>query len=119
MTAHIILVVEDDDFQRRQMVRLLKADGYDVLQASDGDEAVRILDQQSLSLVLTDRRMPGINGDSLLEYIRTNHSRIPVIVVTAYPEGMEKLTPDALLIKPFTLNQLREQVQRLTQQESA
>jgi len=119
MPVPTILIVEDDNFQRRQMVRLLKAEGYNVLQASDGDEAVRMLEQEGLSLVLTDRKMPGIDGDTLLEYMKTNHAEIPVIVVTAYPEGMENLTADALLVKPFTLNQLKEQVKRLTREQPA
>ena len=119
MREHTILVVEDDDFQRRQMVRSLRTAGYDVLQASAGDEAIRILDEQELTLVLTDRRMPGIDGDSLLKYIRAKHAQVPVVIVTAYPEGMESLRPDALLVKPFSLDQLREQVRHLTDRESA
>ena len=119
MPGHIILIVEDDEFQRRQMVRLLTADGYRVLQASDGHEAIRILDKQKLDLVLTDRKMPGLNGDSLFEYIRTNHSQVPVVVVTAYPEGMNDLRPDAILVKPFNLDQLREQVRNLIERPDA
>jgi len=115
MPEHTILVVEDDEFQRRQIVRLLTADGYTVLQASAGDEAIRIIGEQSLNLVLTDRKMPGMDGDSVFRYVRTHHSHIPVVIVTAYPDGIESLEPDGLLVKPFMLDQLREQVRRLTE----
>lgn len=110
----ILLIVEDDDVQRRQMSRLLKAEGYEVSQASTGDEAIQKLGEKKFDLVLTDRRMPGVDGVSLLNHIRTNHPRIPVAIVTAYPEDLEELKPDALLVKPFGSEQLTELVRHLT-----
>ena len=108
-----ILVVEDDTVQMRQVVRLLKAEGYSLSQASSGEEAVRILDEMTVNLVLTDRKMPAMDGDSLLDYVRTNHPGTPVAIITAYPEGVEGLKPDGLLEKPFRWHQLKELVERL------
>jgi len=108
-----ILVVEDDAVQMRQMVRMLEDEGYRLSRASCGTEAIRILEERSIDLVLTDRRMPNLNGDSLVDYIRRNHSTIPVAVITAYPEGVEELNPDGVLEKPFKGGQLLELVQGL------
>lgn len=110
----VLLIVEDDDVQRRQMSRLLKAEGYEVSQASAGDEAIRMLSEQKIDLVLTDRRMPGVGGVELLNHIRANYPRIPVAIVTAYPEDLENLKPNAILVKPFGSEQLTELVRHLT-----
>ena len=113
MTESFILVVEDDDVQRRQMARALAANDYNVIQASGGHEAVRLLAEQEVYLVLTDRKMPGMDGLSLLNHIRTHYSKIPVAVVTAYPEGMDDFEPEALLEKPFKMDALIEMVRTL------
>jgi CheY-like chemotaxis protein len=101
------------------MYRLLSGEGYEVSQASTGDEAIQMLGEQKFDLVLSDRRMPGADGVSLLNHIRTNYPNIPVAIVTAYPEGMEDLKPDALLVKPFGSQELTELVRRLTEEHSA
>ena len=119
MPKQMILLVEDDVVQMRQMARVLKAEGYHVSQASCGDEAVRILEDGEISLVLTDRKMPGMDGDSLLQHLRTHYADIPVAVVTAYPEGIEILGPDALLVKPFNGDQLKETVHDLIKKPTA
>ncbi len=119
MSKCSILVVEDDAVQMRQMARILRADGYIVSEASNGADAIRILEENKANLVLTDRRMPCMDGDSLLAHIRASCPEIPVAVITAYPEGVEDLKPDALLEKPFKGNQLRELVRRLTADRTA
>lgn len=119
MAGGSILVVEDDDVQRKQMARALSASSYDVIQAAGGHEAVRFLAENEVYLVLTDRKMPGMDGLSLLEHIRTHHSKIPVAVVTAYPEGMDDFKPDALLEKPFRMDALIEMVRTLLNSQCA
>jgi two-component system response regulator FlrC len=119
MSEHIILVVEDDDIQRRQIVRMLQAEGYKVCQASTGDEAVCLLKECRYHLVLTDRKMPGMNGETLLQHIRDNYPGLPVAIITAYPEGIEEFDPDALLVKPYRSDELRELVHHLTERKSA
>lgn len=113
ISDHTILVVEDDNTQRRQLVHVLKEDGYSVLQASTGHETIRILESKEITLILTDRKMPWMDGDWLLTYVRTNYARIPVVFITAYPDELGELKPDALLVKPFGEKQLREMVQYL------
>ncbi len=117
VTKRTILVVEDDEMQRRQVSRLLTAAGYEVFQAPSGDEAVRIVGEKKVDLVLTDRKMPGMDGVALLRYMRENHPDVPVVIITAYPEGIEDLDTDALLVKPFGGDQIREVVMRLLDAE--
>ncbi|RJP15294.1 MAG: response regulator [Candidatus Abyssobacteria bacterium SURF_5] len=111
---HTVLVVEDEFLQRRQMVRVLEMYGYGILEASDGMEAIRILDSQKVDLILTDLRMPFGGGISLLKYVKIFFPRIPVLIVTAYPEDIEDIKPDALLCKPYGPDELIRSVQYLT-----
>lgn len=114
MAEYSILVVEDDDIQRRQIVRVLLEAGYTVFEASDGLEAVRLLGDHKIELVLTDLRMPCLDGISLLKYIKTFHAKIPVVVITAYPKDTEHVKPDALICKPFGENELIAWIECLT-----
>jgi CheY-like chemotaxis protein len=110
-----ILVVEDDFIQRRQLVSALGEVGYRLFQASGGLQAICLLGSQKIHLVLTDIRMPGLDGISLLKYVKTFFPHIPVIIATAYPGEMEGLKPDALLCKPFGPEELISWVRRLIQ----
>lgn len=113
MLERTILVVEDDFIQRRQMVRVLEESGYELSQASDGMEAIRILDRQKIHLVLTDIGMPYVDGISLLKYMRIFFSHIPVVIATAHPGKIGDLKPDALLAKPFGPEALLSWVEHL------
>jgi two-component system response regulator FlrC len=113
MSERAILVVEDDPVQMRQVARLLRSEGYRISQASSGSQAIRKLEERGVDLVLTDRKMPAVDGDSLLGYIRLNFPGMPVAIITAYPEGVESLEPDGLLEKPFRGEQLLRLVTRL------
>ncbi|RJP16172.1 MAG: response regulator [Candidatus Abyssobacteria bacterium SURF_5] len=115
----IILLVEDDDIVRRQMARLLQADGYKILQAARGDDALTLLDHEDVDLVLSDWKMPGMDGVGVLNYVRTHHPDVPVALVTAYPEGLEQFKPDAILVKPFNADQLRQLIRTLTHKQKA
>ncbi len=106
MSERAILVVEDDPVQMRQVARLLRSEGYCISQASSGSQAIRRLEEHGADLVLTDRKMPNLDGDSLLGYIRLKFPGTPVAIITAYPEGVESLKPDGLLEKPFKGEQL-------------
>lgn len=110
MPKRSILVVEDDPVQMRQMHRLLESEGHLMSQASSGREAIKVLEGREFDLVLSDRKMPDVNGDSLLAHIRLNYPGLPIAIITAYPEGVEDLEPDAMLEKPFKGQQLKDLV---------
>ena len=116
-----ILVVEDDDALREVLTTALARDGLEVVGACDGREALALLAQQPYDLVLSDLRMPHIDGPSLHETLRTRH-HFPVRFATQLPrvifmtgnaaEHADFLrgTTDPILEKPFPLRVIRQMV---------
>ncbi|HWR50755.1 MAG TPA: response regulator, partial [Bryobacteraceae bacterium] len=104
-----ILVVEDEDKLRRVLELQLKSAGYDVDCAGTAEEALRAVDR--VDLVLTDLRLPGMNGLELLSSIRRQNTRTPIIVMTAFgtvETAVEAMKSGAFdfLMKPFSLDHL-------------
>ena len=90
-----ILIVDDSPVDRMLAVNLLKkSPKFEVLEAEDGKQALAILDKRTVSVVVTDVQMPGINGLELLEEVINSHGDIPVILMTA--KGSEELAVEAL-----------------------
>ncbi|HEY7955799.1 MAG TPA: sigma-54 dependent transcriptional regulator [Polyangia bacterium] len=79
-----ILIADDEAGLREFMADALALDGHAISQAADGREAARLLDQRSFDLVLTDLKMPGLDGMSLLRKIRAEQPEVEVIVLTAH-----------------------------------
>lgn len=78
-----ILVAEDDRNQRRLMEAILKNAGYAVCFAADGVEALRILDEHHIDLLLLDVMMPELDGLELTRQLRENGSMLPILMLTA------------------------------------
>lgn len=79
-----LVVVDDDDIVREVISSLLTGEGYTVMTAKDGLEAIRMLKNEKIHLVITDLRMPGADGlEVLKESVRLEPDR-PVIILTAY-----------------------------------
>jgi len=110
--AHILLV-EDDAIQRRQIVRVLKAEGYQVSESSTGEDAIRQLHEEKITLVLTDKLMPDLDGLELVSHIREHYSNVPVIIMTGDPIEKMEPQPDALLTKPFSGRDLKAVIRSL------
>ncbi|HME59532.1 MAG TPA: sigma-54 dependent transcriptional regulator [Terracidiphilus sp.] len=79
-----ILVVDDEIAIRESLDALLKLEGYTARMAADGEEGLRIIDQESFDLVLLDLALPGQSGLELLPQIKERHPDLPVIMITAY-----------------------------------
>ena len=79
-----ILVVDDEKNIRDGLVQLLELDGYVGLQAQDGEEAWKMINESSIDLVITDLRMPKMSGMDLLKKIYSTYPTIPVIVLTGH-----------------------------------
>jgi len=104
-----VLVVEDEEKLRRVIELQLKAAGYDVEQAGSAEEARKLAERADL--ILTDLRLPGISGLELLADLRSQNSRTPVIVMTAFGSvetAVEAMKAGAVdfLPKPFSLDHL-------------
>ena len=79
-----ILVVEDKDSMRNMLFETLSEEGYRVDAASDGQKAIDLVRNKSYDLVLTDLRMPDIDGLQVLSQVKEVDSETSVIVMTAY-----------------------------------
>ena len=104
-----ILIVEDEEKLRRVVELQLQSAGFDVEKAGTAEEGLRLADRADL--VLTDLRLPGMDGLALLGLLRRQNSQLPVIVMTAYGtvesavEAMKAGAAD-FLMKPFSLDHL-------------
>ncbi|WP_019865925.1 sigma-54-dependent transcriptional regulator [Methylovulum miyakonense] len=117
MPKQTILVVDDEPKMRRVLEIMLTQMDYCVLQAADGREAFDILTERTADLVITDLRMPNLDGIGLLRQLREKNNDIPVIVVTAY--GTVESAVDAMkygasdyIVRPFELDAVEAAVQR-------
>ena len=104
-----ILIVEDEEKLRRVLQLQLQSSGYDVETAGSAEEALRLIDRADL--MLTDLRLPGMDGLELVPLVRRQNGLLPVIVMTAFGtvenavEAMKAGAADFLL-KPFSLDHL-------------
>ncbi|MDO5155902.1 MAG: response regulator transcription factor [Eubacteriales bacterium] len=103
--AYTILVA-DDEAEIRQLLRLyLEKDGYNVIEAEDGECAIRICDRQQVDMVLLDIMMPKMNGYQVIQQLRKENN-IPVIMISAKGQDEDKilgldLGADDYIVKPF------------------
>ena len=109
-----ILVVDDEIGPRESLRAILKPE-YTVLIATEGEQALKIVEETPLDVVLLDLRMPGISGISVLERIKAFNPDIEVILITGYASYetvLEALRLHAFdyISKPFNIPELREKV---------
>jgi len=112
------ILIADDDVTLRNFFKMYfekNKDAFDVVFAGDGEEAIEVLNQKHISLVITDILMPKLDGIGLLAYVNNAFPHIPCIVVTAHPlEGLkQKLANDNLIRifqKPFRMAELTEAI---------
>jgi CheY-like chemotaxis protein len=107
-----ILVVDDEDALRAVVARILQREGYRVLQASGGNEALELIERLGPpDLLLTDVRMPGLNGVGLAQALQARYPTVPIIFMSGYSsEELARLgtpiTTARLLSKPFAPGEL-------------
>ena len=109
----VILTVDDEEHILELISYNLELNGYEVLKALTGEEALEILDQHQVDLVLLDRMLPGIDGIEVLKQIRgdKNKKDLPVILLTAKSEEFDKVVgleigADDYICKPFGVHEL-------------
>lgn len=112
-----ILVAEDNDFVRLQIVKYLQDAGHTILEATDGDQAIDIVKEQSVDITIVDVRMEPVDGFDFIRAVRGMNLTIPVILVTGdnSPDVLEKSGEwgvSAVLIKPVQKERLVKAVER-------
>ncbi len=116
----VVLIVEDEDPVRTFSSRALKARGYTVLEAADGEQAISLLqDHDEVDVLITDMVMPGMDGATLARLVRQEYPSIRVILMSGYSEDIASDdladSPDVLfLAKPFSLDALAAKVAEAT-----
>lgn len=118
-----VLVVEDQDNERRAMARLLKMEGYDALTAKNADEALSRI-AEPISLVITDLKMPDASGVELLQQWKRERPTTPFLMVTAYAEvdsavAAMKLGAKDYLTKPIKPEAFLDLVARVVSEDAA
>jgi DNA-binding NtrC family response regulator len=137
-----ILIVDDERNIREGLAEAFAMEGYEALTASDGQEAIALLEERYIDLVITDLKMPKVSGMELLQHVKRRWENIPVIIITAHGDITEavaamqygalefvtkpldlehllKLTKNALAIRELSIKneELREEV--LAQQRTS
>jgi len=113
-----VLVADDSSTMRKIILRSLQAVGVtDITEAADGTEAVALFKPGAFDMVLTDWNMPGMTGLEVLQNIRTQDQKVPVIMVTTEAEKSRVLQAiqagvTDYLVKPFTADTLREKLEK-------
>jgi two-component system response regulator GlrR len=106
-----ILIVEDDEIFLRPLQRSLEAAHYDVLVARSGEDAIDLLKREDADLVVTDKRLPGMDGVELVRRLKGEHPDLAVVIMTAYgtiESAVESVRLGAAdyLVKPFEVPEL-------------
>lgn len=111
-----ILVVEDDENQRLLCQEILTDEGYDVVVAGDGKEALKKVEQNLPDLVVLDIVMPEMDGMEAMTRILRKHRKVPVILNTSYAKYREDFmtwAADAYVVKSSDFTELKEKIKEL------
>jgi PAS domain S-box-containing protein len=117
MANESILLIDDEVASRRPCSIYLKAYGYKVQEAEDGEEGIELFNKGDYDLVLTDLMMPGINGIEVLRQVKEKNKNCGVIIMTAYAgveTGVESMKLGAYdyIVKPLKLDELNVKIGR-------
>lgn len=122
MEKNLILVVDDDESQRRLIEFWLKEEGYSVTTAADGNAGLQAFNEKAPALVVADIRMPGLTGLDLLGRIKAANADTPVILVTAFGTVGDavdamKLGAADYVLKPLNPEELKVNVERALERQ--
>jgi len=112
-----ILIVEDEAKMRRLLELNLGEDGFTTFSAGDAESGLKLLRENSIDLVVTDLKLPGMNGLEFLQAAKRHNASLPVVVMTAYGtvetavEAMKAGASDYVL-KPFSLTEMRMKIHK-------
>ncbi len=106
----LVLVVEDEPNLREPLVYLLEKEGYEVIEAEDGNQAVDVFNRKNPDLILLDLMLPGISGNEVCRLIR-QESQVPIIMITAKDTEIDKVVgleigADDYITKPYSTREL-------------
>jgi len=114
-----VLVAEDDRRTREGLCEILEAEGYEVLSAADGKEALELFSRERPDFVCLDIMMPGVSGYDVCRQIRADDKRVPLIFISAKSEEIDKvlgleLGADDFIVKPFGVKEVVARIRAVT-----
>ncbi len=118
-----ILLVDDEEAVQKLLTYPLERDGYRVVSARDGDEALRRFGEQPVDLVVLDLMLPQLDGLEVCKRLRAT-SHVPIIILTARDDEVDKvlgleLGADDYITKPFSIREFRSRVKAALRRASA
>ncbi|AGP32648.1 response regulator [Sorangium cellulosum] len=112
-----VLVIDDEEGMRMTLAANLELEGYEVVEARDGAHALELAERQAFTLVLSDVRMPGLNGVETFRELKRIQPELTVVLMTAF--ALEQLIEEAIaegvytvIYKPFSMDHLARVVAR-------
>ena len=123
MSQTHILIVDDEPSILRFVGAGLRAEGFKVTEAADGEQAIQAVEETMPDLVMLDIRMPKMDGFEVCRRIR-EWSHVPIIMLSALSDAMDKvkslnLGADDYLVKPFGINELLARIKAVLQRSDA
>jgi DNA-binding response OmpR family regulator len=114
-----ILVIDDDQFSREGLKKILESEGFLVDIAKDGEEGFELADKYHYNLIITDLMMPIMNGMKFLSRLKSIGNDVPVIVITAYASidnilSVYELGGIEVMEKPFEIGDLFDLIKRIS-----
>jgi len=111
----VVLVVDDEESMRYFLKKTLRREGYEVIEAADGPSALAAAASGPPDVALVDVRMPGMDGVALMRALRTTHTHLPVVLMTAYGSVENALAAmkhgaTDYVTKPFRVDEIRTTV---------
>ena len=106
-----ILIVDDEEMILEMLDQILSAAGYDVRTALGGRKALELYEQHPVNLILTDIKMPGIDGYHLLKEVKAKNPDVRVVLMSGYSNDFSiheaiELGADEFIVKPFRRNDI-------------
>jgi two-component system cell cycle sensor histidine kinase/response regulator CckA len=114
-TLETILLVEDEPAVRQLFAQALKRAGYAVLEARNGQEAMKVFDQhgETIDMLLTDMRMPYMGGAELAHHLRGRRRSLKLLCISGYPGNLDAELAIDFLAKPFSRDDLLKKVREV------
>lgn len=113
-----ILIVDDEEIMRSFLLDVFVDEGYDLDSAANGEEALEKISRNCYQLIITDIRMPGMDGTEVLKKAKEVNPQTEVIIITGYAspqikQKCQRLGAAYYIAKPFQINQIRALVNKL------
>ncbi len=118
MKKHTILIVDDEEMILKSIFRVLRNDNYQILTAQSGEEGLAVLKQYDVHLVISDQKMPGMNGLDFLKRVKTDYPQILTIMLTGQAEleiamdAINKAGVYKFILKPWNDDDLKVTIRR-------